>query len=774
MNLLNEALDDAILSALALSGDELTRLLLQVRQALAEEGVELVLLIEDFAKLQGIDRPLLQGLLERGTEGGKPLAPIRTALACTTGYYRRFVDTVRTRVTFRVDLNVSQDVQPDLPAFASRYLNAARVGTAPLIAWHDDRPSDPVPNACTDCPFQGPCHDTFGHVDGRGLYPFNGRALAEASRRTGSAGFNPREFITKVLRYVTEQHARDLEAGEFPPPSLRDHLPQRGRTLGTFSLQQSQQRDPENHPRRVTLVELWSDATDVVNLDPTLHDAFSLPPIQGVDDVADAPATPSPPPQQDSTAPGTPKAPDSSEVSARVQRDVDAVRDWGSGEKLDQKTATKLRDLVFPAVIGHLDWNAAGLLKSKMAGDRRPFRTTSIVFDNQVRDRIPRGIAILPIPVPGQSTVDVAIALEGLLLAEHHGHWSFPQGGRFLRAVLGALDAWSGHLVDLLRRAGADTPWDPAVAAIELLALMARLQGRPVRSATSAVDRLDAAFDAPAEVDPTRSPAWQTLVGDFAGAHTDLLDVIEAHALAAKGDSTTTTYLDAARLLGPIARLARRDWIPAEAVPDPRDLPRDRYRPLAQLRNTLQEHLPAALAAEADRYVAWIERFERDVDPDWQEKEGEVLRNRLQETLEGVRAAAQEVVAYPLGQGEKAELTKAVNRLGSVRLKYALDTADRVRRGRAEGTMSDGALLGELGADLDGALGAVTSLLDLADSALRRTEAALLEAEGALQGGQEASGLVRDIGGGLERLATAFDALAVSEPASPVDVPSNS
>jgi energy-coupling factor transporter ATP-binding protein EcfA2 len=104
---LNHNLDEAIRQVLSLGREDLQRLMRQVRETLAEKGIELVLLIEDFAKLQGIDREVLEAVLARPQQpGSKPLCAIRTALACTTGYFESLIDTVQQRVTFSVNLDV--------------------------------------------------------------------------------------------------------------------------------------------------------------------------------------------------------------------------------------------------------------------------------------------------------------------------------------------------------------------------------------------------------------------------------------------------------------------------------------------------------------------------------------------------------------------------------------------------------------------------------------------------------------------------------------------
>lgn len=62
---MNRHLDEAIAQVLSLGREDLQRLIREVRETLAEQGIELVLLIEDFAKLQGIDREVLEAVLAR-------------------------------------------------------------------------------------------------------------------------------------------------------------------------------------------------------------------------------------------------------------------------------------------------------------------------------------------------------------------------------------------------------------------------------------------------------------------------------------------------------------------------------------------------------------------------------------------------------------------------------------------------------------------------------------------------------------------------------------
>ncbi len=111
VQLLNENLDQAVLRLANLTGGKLQQAMLDIRRELHNKQ-EIVLLVEDFAVIQGVQRDLLDAITEVSVrEGREELAPIRTLMAVTRGYYDTLADTVTTRVAAGVpylyDLDVS-------------------------------------------------------------------------------------------------------------------------------------------------------------------------------------------------------------------------------------------------------------------------------------------------------------------------------------------------------------------------------------------------------------------------------------------------------------------------------------------------------------------------------------------------------------------------------------------------------------------------------------------------------------------------------------------
>ncbi len=189
VNWLNLHLSTAVTELLELRGDALLRLMLEVREVLASQDTELILLIEDFAKLQGIDMQLLEAIIARPhQEGRERLCPMRTVLACTKGYFGTLFDTVQTRVDFCVTLDPPGDsghviTEPEIEQFVARYLNAARLPENDLTHWLETAPHDPPPVACSGCDHHAKCHEAFGERGGVGLYPLNTVAVKKMVER---------------------------------------------------------------------------------------------------------------------------------------------------------------------------------------------------------------------------------------------------------------------------------------------------------------------------------------------------------------------------------------------------------------------------------------------------------------------------------------------------------------------------------------------------------------------------------------------------------------
>ncbi|PSN16987.1 hypothetical protein C7293_00210 [filamentous cyanobacterium CCT1] len=623
---LNIHLDEAIAKVLNLGREDLQRLMLDVRRALARKDVELILLIEDFAKLQGIDREVLEAVLARSQQGqGEPLCAMRTALACTTGYFQGLVDTVRTRTDFIVNLDVetvgeqSLVTPADVQQLAARYLNAVRLQDPDIRDWLtnvDEETGEPIkaiPNACIDCEHQSSCHAGFGAVDGMGLYPFNATALKIMRERTNQGVFNPRTLIKDVLRYTLEYHRSDLEKGQFPSTLLLDHFG--GSKLNAILVKDIKTEDPVNADRREALLNFWSDSPELCNLPSEVHTAFDLP------NVPSRSVLPSPPP--DPNPPPLPPLPPPLEIDSYI-RDLD---NWRNGTQLPPGVATELRPKLFIAIDSYIDWDAELILRSHVVN--RLFKQRNITFSNAATSVLVKDIE-LRLPLSSEDLGDTVIALQALLLYNHHQHWNFKDGAKYFRVYARKLEDWSQYVLQSVpkcsTKSGVDG--DPVPSVVELLAIAGRMAGG---TTTSLEDLVNAAFTDLEKVDVSnRAGTWQKLFNSLKKHQPKLREVLESRIPCTKGGRSVLQVIDAVQLVGPLKSVAAT-WKPQVDISDiSSDSPFDA---ISKARKEVDELLEQAVWDERDRHLAIYQRVLEELGEDF--SQAEVVKGLLQ-TVERV------------------------------------------------------------------------------------------------------------------------------------------
>ena len=621
INWLNKHLDVAISKVLNLGREDLQRLMLDVRRALARQGVELILLIEDFAKLQGIDREVLECVLARPQQGeGEPLCAMRTALACTTGYFRGLMDTVRTRTDFSVNLDVetvsdrSLVTQTDVQQLAARYLNAVRLDNKEIQAWlaQTDRkigqPESSVPNACVDCEHQPSCHAGFGQIDGIGLYPFNAKAIERMRDRVNTGVFNPRTLIRDVLRYTLEYHRSDLEQGRFPSPTFLTHF--KGSMLRATIIREIETKDNFDDARkREALLNLWTDGSELCDLPSEVHTAFNLRPLGiSVQKAIDATTT-----TRAKASTTTFKVPPITNFSdpALVEQEtinlpeklaerLQALDQWQNGKQLAQDVAKELRESIFPAIESRINWDAELLLKSVI---KKLFLQRNINFNNATTSTNPSGIE-LRLPLEEADLRDTAIALQAILLYKHHKNWGFlyqnTHGSTYFRIYARKLEEWSNFVLQEIPKytTQSRTKWNPVPAVTELLAIAGRMAGHPTDSTENLVDVVFTNLDAVSAAD--RAENWQKLFDTLKKSRPELLEILQSRIACTKGSSSRLQVIDAAQLVEPLKAISK-DWKPQIDVSDvSEDKP---FKEIRNARKAVDDLLVQAVRDERDRHL---------------------------------------------------------------------------------------------------------------------------------------------------------------------------
>lgn len=598
IDILNRSLDLAISRTLSFSGDRLIGLMTALRRHLRRQNRELILLIEDFARLQGIDRALLQALLDQGND---ELCKLRWAIAVTTGFFETIAETVYTRMTWFIDMDRSSGggkggmTKATLAGFAARYLNAIRLGLEPIQAWGAAATETPPPNACSRCDYRTDCHTRFGGHDGVGLYPFSETALWNMAERADprlGQEFNPRILQKDVLARVLADYGPSLAEGAFPPTELLDELGG-GRRLSVLDQSTVRRQAPAAADRLLAAMELYDGTGKPVNLDEGIRETFNLPSLT---EVAEAPPLEPVKPTLDPAAPI---------LDPRVLQ----LHGWTEGKHLSQSLSQELRERIFKAVVEAVDWDRLGLERSSYAAatTSRPFRNNSIKILRQSTAGAPTLID-LHVPREGANDTEIqktALALQGMILAGDNFDWSFEGGGEMLAAFLDCLADWTAQVeAELHAFAPAKDHWNAVGGALELLAVGAALAGQ-LRSEWTVTDLLDACFR-PWQATAVETAEMRALFTRIVRRREMLVNFVRAHISAMKGGQVGS-LIDARLARRVLRALKASGW---SLVQTPPSEGRGEPFEVAQLYRDVAASLPPAADAERLARLAWLDEME--------------------------------------------------------------------------------------------------------------------------------------------------------------------
>ncbi|MBH8566784.1 hypothetical protein I8748_32335 [Nostoc sp. CENA67] len=638
---LNDHLDEAITQVLNFGREDLQQLMREVRETLAEKNIELVLLIEDFAKLQGIDREVLEAVLARPQQTeNKPLCAMRTALACTTGYFKSLIDTVQQRVTFSVNLNIdtigeqSLITQNDIQVFVARYLNAVRLEEREIENWANSQNRDELPSACSECEHSHACHTGFGHVQGMGLYPFNSKALAQMFSRVNPGEFNPRILIRDVLKHTLENSIDDIKNGTFPSVTL-------GNYFGNMRLSNDvkldiQVKDPQNSKRREIFLDLWDDNNDLCNLSPEVHTAFNLPLL----DVKTKPKEiPSVIPENRRVPPRVVEPSGEYQIDTLLQDKLKILDNWNNQQILPDAIAKDIRELLRPAIIEKIEWDNEMLLKNSFFGSGKLFKPDNFNFynPNKVKRKTYSGV-VLPLPLnpeDGKEFTETAYVFQGILKYNYYKDWKFPNGDRYFRMYAKYLERWSQYVIEKIRLYPRESgePWNPVPAAVELLAISATMAGYPTNTLENLINSLF--IDLDKSDNTTRASSWKKLFDTFSLTRNReaLLDIVKSRIACTKGSNSTFQIIDAIQIVEPLEKV-RKSWQPQEQIPEN---VREKFPELQKVRQQVDELLEKAIQEEYERQLDIYQRLISELGEDVKKND---LIKAINSALENAQDAA--------------------------------------------------------------------------------------------------------------------------------------
>lgn len=760
IKLLNDCQDDAVTDVLGFTGEALVSLMADIRQHLGSQGKELVILFEDFARAEGIDRALLDSLMEQSDGAPGSPAKLRWAIAVTRGYFENsLLETHRARMDFVIDMALTRGTEVDdagLLEFAARYLNALRLNEEELKRWHDTLTAGdrrPLRNACTECRFREECHPAFGvaqvpELGEVGLYPFTADALLNLYERRGDQQeFNPRALLDHIVKPVCDApRARHIVEGEFPDANLLPLMG--GGKLSANLAADVRNRYGQDADRYMALLELWSGRPGAHGrLADGVYTAFGLRPL----DVPDVGR----PIQADTPPMDPPQRPPPSVPELTLRRRLEAVTAWFNGSPFSQELAAHLRPLVYSAIETYIDWDELHISTTAFAGATaadRPFRQLSIYFRGQETGQpSTRPVnLVLPLHETTEARTRMALSLQGLLNFAHRGSWRYEGGEDELQALAESLEEWAADVVrQLWLFPVARSEWDAVGTATEALAMGAAMGGRPAGEAT-AVERINAMFG------DWRNPdeyagfvrEWRVLYEALYNAKGALCDFVRQRATLGKGGQARA-LVDAVHIVPVVDRL-RRDWQLREGPPEGVNpsISEGGYRQAAILHRRLQAEVKTAVEAELARrreMLAYIRTYlptgttGKDVVSALESlrqvaaREGVPippgLQTRVQESLQAFSALeVDRAIRAAEGLEKRSDSLQCIPDLGSVRTARALEGATAFFEtaedyfSRIESHIKSRTLGDVTGQEVDGLIHAVDSAFGEIDTALARIE----------------------------------------------------
>ena len=704
--LASEALSRAVPEVFGLAGSiTLSQVFRDARAMLLERNEELVILIEDLTKLQGVDRELLNVLLDPVEEAGKQvLCTLRVAIAVTTGYYRSIDETFKTRAeasgtTFTLDAPYDESTAgwtgDELVDFASRYLNATRVGAAELEHAYRAAGSDArdgrtwIPDGCAGCDHQSKCHEAFGQVDGRGLYPFNREALQVMASAVLDHEFNPRTILKQVLYPVLAHHGAEIPDGRFPSQGLAHNFPNAPPLPAATSTGAAPYPD---RGRREVLLRFWAgNPTEVTDLAPGVHEAFDLPATGTVVE----PESPHPhPPDPKPDDPPTPSDMPPQQVSSGVE-------EWSNGRPMPRADVDRVQQVLYSGVIALVPWDRLGV---------QPKNPLFVGVGTKGRGTVlrPQSFHIVDGLGVEKAKTDVVAEIDrsnkDLLLY-------LDQAGTSAVATLDlrgydTLQRWMGEVADQVA-AAIQAKVDPASEDSLVTVLTGRLEvgafvlGEADATPLSTADPLELAGRilaptiAPERMDAT---AWNRLAGDLADARDQFVAALISLAEYRQGAAPKPGMVRSGRIAQAL-RLARSDWSIARKLPVLPDA--------MAVRGVSSREVKQAAEGEKERLERSLEELGGFLgEAPW---DGAALAKRLEQALEAAVLAD----VFP---ASPAEVRQSLDQLSGLQL-------ESIRRLSGSATTADdtvGELLQRVGQLRSLKVRQIHELLDRLDQSYRR------------------------------------------------------
>lgn len=601
VRLLNSIIDSALQPLASPTDTSLSEIFLQIRRQLLADGRELILLVEDFAVLSGIQGALLDAMIREGVRGGVDACVMRTALAVTAGYDFGRYDTVKTRAVYGWYVDESPVDDDDqmvgrICDYVGAYLNAARFGSDALKQRRSETDAEQWPPHFDD-DVEMDIEDrqrlnAFGKSQsGWMLFPFNEAAVRQLSDihlrdANNQLRLNPRTIINHLLIQVLRDYRSAWINGNFPSVEF---LGQHAHDL-TASLQ-SEVRNAESNGRTreryLALLRYWGDCPDrlaEVVLPKEVYEAFGLRPLTSTSSEARprfSERRPEPIPSdgssagngRDSDEPASresvrsepmpvhahvPEPVVTSEHPEEVRRWDRLLNGWNPSSILPQKEANELRLMLANHVLATIDWDAL-FLRKLTAAEMKGWQGNIFLPNAKGTGNITPANAMCTVCANEEfASIDqrntTVLALIALARHEHYQNWDYPDAELDYARMQNLLERLVPQATEwILTKKYREFTGDPVQALVEHILLAARFLDVKTANASDFASILNALFEAPPDLEsPQAGDEWALFRSETAKHHRHLQDELLARTAVRQGGEKKTYGIDVVLLVNAV------------------------------------------------------------------------------------------------------------------------------------------------------------------------------------------------------------------------------
>ena len=581
---LNEVIDPALGELLDFHGTTLADLFVRVRQQFSKDKLELVLLVEDFATLAGIQGSLLDAIT-RPNRDQEQLCIMRTALAVTTGYLSQR-ETVTTRAQFEwklqdVPFKDDDEALNSFTDFVGSYLNAARWGNSILVKrfakWEAENEYDLqawIPNFIEEHQRELESEikvslEAFGEsaTHKYSLFPFNKGAINQLARlylyKNDRLHLLPRLLINLVLRDTLIKYRLFFDGKQFPPADFHGFHPRKLETAVHAKIEA--EGNHEQRDRLAALVYYWGDAPQDIKSAATcseeIYKCFDLEPVNW--GVVGGESTKQQTEKSKSEKPSVKEL-----VDDGLGPWKEKLRGWRTDGRISQQDANKLRGFLAEGISADTDWDA--LLLKPVQIINKNIRLPKVNIGN------PSPLEEIAVAATDEDWEDAKRstrffgAIEAVIrYHEIHKSWNYEGGEKDSAAYGWLIGKMVGQAETYFLREGHKIPRLKAVPLVQVLLLDARLLNLPGASSNADADLVAAMFRIPSgQANPILNPSdnWERLLNGARQSRQELLNFLLLHVASRQGGADKVYAVDAVVLLEAIRGLRTSAWKWSEEI----------------------------------------------------------------------------------------------------------------------------------------------------------------------------------------------------------------